>query len=53
MVSAYVISICFLKVGNTIQMSEIIFSYSSEKRERKNTQTSGLGCLRFLFKIVF
>lgn len=25
MVSAYVISICFLKVGNTIRMSEIIF----------------------------
>lgn len=40
MVSAYVISICFLKVGNTIQMSEIIFSYSSEKREGKNTQAS-------------
>lgn len=31
----------------------IIFSYSSEERERKNIQASGLGCLGFLFKVVF
>lgn len=36
MVSAYVISICALKVGDNTERSEVIFPYCLEKREGKN-----------------
>lgn len=44
--------LCESRQHNT-EMPEIFFPYSSEKREGKKTQASGLGWLRFLFTIVF